>query len=392
MSKTIAEFFGTAVTGQRNFNKAVPLVNPDPSLLYGVELEIEGCVGYEEWRCTGISAKNDNSLRNNGMEFVTAPMTYSNLAFCLKNFFDKSKVGPANYSERCSTHVHANCNDMTMPQVATVLLLYTTFEKVLYAFVGADRDKNIFCVPWNETSISLNYIASFAAEDWSRAGKWQKYTGLNTLPLQRYGTLEFRQMHGTHDLNKILTWCRIIGRMFHWAKNKDFNETREKIISLNTNSHYGAFFEEVFKDEAQALYAPQFEELLEEGVLNVKYASLQMSGVKPQPANPHSLYELMRADLDARRQRAAEEQIEAAQQALRLRPANAQPAHVGLPNANWVIRDEYVPQRHPDGERVIIENEAPNPIEDFNQFFRARDVRVQPEEQGIPQDINPIPF
>lgn len=278
--KTIRELLGLEQVVGKNYNKAVALPNPDPILLYGVELEIEHCEQYDNWRVAGITATEDGSLRNFGKEFITVPMSYSNLAFCLNTFFTKAKLTEENYSERTSVHIHANVQDLTMPQVGTICLLYTVFEPLFYAFAGGDRDKNIFCVPWSETSLSQNYITNFVDGGLNSVKRWQKYTGLNILPVFKQGTLEFRHLPGTNDLQRILTWCRIIARLWQWARNNDFYETREQICSLNTNSHYGQFFEKVFAEEAQALYCRNFEELLEEGVLSVKYASIAVGKVK----------------------------------------------------------------------------------------------------------------
>jgi len=220
--KTISDIFGFKVS-PKTYARSVPLENPDPSLLYGVELEIEHCENYGDWSVGGITVTKDDSLRNYGKEFITAPMTYSHLAFVLKTFFNKAKLTEINYSDRTSVHVHANVQDLTCKQVASIFLLYATFEKLLYAFAGGDRDKNIFCVPWSETNITNNLVTAFAEDNINKVKKWQKYTGLNILPIFKQGTIEFRHLPGTCDLQKILLWCRLIGAMFSYARNNEFD-------------------------------------------------------------------------------------------------------------------------------------------------------------------------
>ena len=207
-------------------------------------------------------------------------MTISVLKFCLEQFFERSKVTEANYSERCSVHVHANCRDLSLDQVSVVALLYQVFEVLLFQFIGADRNKNIFCVPWYETTLTYNVINNLKSGDHHGLKKWQKYTALNLLPLYRYGTVEFRHMAGTNNLKFIIDWCNLIGCLFAYAKEHTLEQTKEWIIDLNTTSAYRDTLQTVFGNWADLLRTPGFEVLLEEGVLNMKYALMST----PQPS------------------------------------------------------------------------------------------------------------
>lgn len=246
------------------------------SRLYGVELEIEGCVNDpESYLVGGITHHNDGSLRNNGAEFVTRPMSVGVLSKTLMDFFEKNKFTDANYSERCSVHVHANVQDFTIENINALSLTYAVVEKVLFSYIGEDRDKNIFCVPWYDTAI-VNSVASYKdlgtlAHTCSR--KWQKYTAMNLHPMYSQGTVEFRHMGGTHNVNKILNWVGIIDRLMNFVKATDFQTVKETIIALNTTSAYYEFFRQVFGEFSHLLEStPFFMEMLEDGVICAKMA------------------------------------------------------------------------------------------------------------------------
>jgi hypothetical protein len=286
MSK-ISELFMLRPVQAKNFSKALPLPSPDPSLIHGIELEIEGVPNWDELVVPGMHTEEDGSLRNNGREFITSPMTYSNLSYCLNLFFNKAKLTEANYSERTSIHVHANCQDLESSQLQTVLLLYQVFEDVLFGWVGGNRQENIFCVPWNQTRLTYSLFDDPTSV--SSYKRWQKYTALNLLPLKEYGTIEFRHMYGHCDLAKILQWVRIIGCMFAYARKISLETTKEMLLSLNTTSHYQNILFDVFGAEAVELTAVLgFEQLLEQGVLNIKYAfassvSMNKASIKSAP-------------------------------------------------------------------------------------------------------------
>jgi hypothetical protein len=101
--------------------------------------------------------------------------------------------------------------------------------------------------------------------------KWRKYTALNLLPLYTQGTIEFRHMPGTCDLNFILQWCEIISSMFKYARNHEFKDVVAMLLDLNTSSAYATFMQNIFQGNLyDVLAVGPFREYLEEGVINMK--------------------------------------------------------------------------------------------------------------------------
>jgi hypothetical protein len=292
MDMTILEYFGHAPVAQFNVSKAIPLSVADPVLIMGAELEIEQLpLSFEPSRAYGGSWKTDGSLRNNGYEFVSNPATLSSMAYIIGEVFKKNLIRQdTNYSERCSIHIHANCQDLAWKQVATICLLYQTFEHLLFNFIGGDRNKNIFCVPWYETQLTYNIIDTMLANPGYAIKKWQKYTALNLLPLMNLGTIEFRHMAGNCDTEFIVNWANLIGCMFAYARTHTLDEVKAAVIMLNTNSQYRGVLESVFGKWSDLLRSNNYEELLEEGVINMKYCLMKPPTGKVQldPAQPPS--------------------------------------------------------------------------------------------------------
>lgn len=275
MTKTIAQLLGLPAVKAYQVNKLlnVPATGADPSLIYGVELEIEGLDGIFQDRCvSGISAHEDGSLRNSGYEYITAPMCHRELMYVLNQFFLKNKFRDANYSERCSTHVHANVQDLTPEQVKTILVVYMVFERLLFSWIQGDRYNNIFCVPLHETRATFDVVVNGDVNDWvGRWKNWEKYTAINLLPMFSLGTIEFRHMGGTCDLERINTWTTIIGKMFAWARTHSLDETINVLKVLNTTSQYQAILTQIFGEVAPALRNNTFIQDMEAGVLMLKY-------------------------------------------------------------------------------------------------------------------------
>jgi hypothetical protein len=118
--------------------------------------------------------------------------------------------GPDKFSERTSIHVHVNCLPLTSQEVRNIVLVYAIFEEVFFKLVHPKRRHNIHCVPLTETFLPNNYKHSLL----SLVARWHKYTALNLLPLKRYGTIEFRHMHGHDDPELLSEWLSAIRGLF----------------------------------------------------------------------------------------------------------------------------------------------------------------------------------
>jgi len=266
----------------------VPPQGPDPTLVYGVELEIEGLddgTNFDDCLVPGMHHTEDGSLRN-GREFITSPMKMRELDYTLRQFFRQNEFTEDNYSERCSVHVHVNVGDMPYTNPCSVFLLYQMYEKVLFDWIGGDRENNIFCAPWYTSLLGKNLLHqdydSFE-QILGRVVRWQKYTAVNLLPISTLNTIEWRHMGGTADVERILMWCRLIGCIMAWAKANTYEEATAFVLSLNTTSRYNEVCHSIFGEYVHEIFKlPRYKERLEEGILDAKYllGGIKTPGVK----------------------------------------------------------------------------------------------------------------
>lgn len=273
MSSTILQIFGlNQVKGYKYPSIVVQNKTIPQDQLMGVELEIEEANEFQ--LVENMRSTEDGSLRNGGVEFITFPANYDSTYNQLQEFFTLNNPHEECYSERTSIHVHMNVQDFTLPQLANVLLIYQTCEHLLYQFVGADRDKNIFCVPLSECYVARNAATVLANGDYNPVMRWQKYTGLNLAPVRSLGTVEFRHMPGNCNMELISTWLKLLVSIMQMAKNSTYDDLLETIITLNSSSAYDAFLTKIFNTHTTHLMTPDYRMLLENGVLAAKYAVL----------------------------------------------------------------------------------------------------------------------
>lgn len=245
--------------------------------IFGVEIELENVSDPDNWIIPNLMWKEDGSLRNNGKEFVTDPLPFNQLKEILLRFYNKNGINQHNVSERCSVHVHVNCQEMNKGQLITFIKIYQVFEKLLFAWIGDHRDKGIFCVPLSETCISHRMFEKIKMVDLIyKFKRWQKYTAFNLLPLvNTFGTIEFRHMGGQSHPEKLIQWLRIIGNMYEFSLKNTGADFDNFMLSLNTTSHYNILLNNVFGQDVTLFkeFTP-LQEYLEEGILNLKYMLL----------------------------------------------------------------------------------------------------------------------
>ncbi|WAX14193.1 hypothetical protein ECO319P1_00034 [Escherichia phage ECO319P1] len=165
--------------------------------LAGVEIELEGITARAP-RFNYWTAKGDGSLRNRGMEFVcSSPWGGRDLYNAAIEIDGWLFTAQPEDTWRCSTHVHIDVRDMTVPQLKRMILAYAVYERILFKCSGFHRYKNNFCVALGFAQELVTTLSNaWALPDnqfISRlTGNWDKYSSINMLPIQQFGSVEFR--------------------------------------------------------------------------------------------------------------------------------------------------------------------------------------------------------
>lgn len=220
-----------------------------PKTLVGIEVELEGLDRKGDLYTPSWRVVTDGSLKEKGKEFISCPIQTQYLEIELVKLFNSLRRH--RITQRCSIHVHLNVRDFTNKELFNFLLLYIVFERSLYRFSG-DRWNNIHCVPvYAFKDFILPLLRNLKIE--IMHCKWKKYHGLNLSPIwggesSLLGTVEFRQMGGCTDIQKIMDWINLIVSLKDTAKNIDTETIIQYIKILNSSKQYDGFALLVFKD------------------------------------------------------------------------------------------------------------------------------------------------
>jgi len=225
----------------------------------GIEIEVEG-KNLQLNPITYWVEKPDGSLRDYqgrpeypGNEYVLSnPLSRESIPKALRYLGRKMKDAGSevHLSSRCSVHVHINCQTLSMKQIYQIICLYGIFEEALVEFSGEERVGNLFCLRAKDAEYWIRQlILALQSKDFDRVFDNDiRYTSCNTASLGKFGSLEFRSMRGTVDINLIQSWVDILLHI------KDVALSYEDPAALMTDaiqSSKGMFGRKIFIDKPE---------------------------------------------------------------------------------------------------------------------------------------------
>lgn len=265
-----------------------------PPGIVGIEIEAEGIsynllVPAEKMKEFDIFwfSKEERSLRDKGREFVTYPLWGDDVPRALQVLLDYEAVAlktKMKFNDRTGIHVHMNVQDFFVSEILSFYSVFALFERDLLSLSGG-REDNIFCLPLKDSVSGMRELHQyFSSATWESVGAvlagGSKYLGLNYKNVPTLGTIEFRQMAGTHDFSKIVDWVNLILRMRGFVKSQYFPLLENRIFELNSDSTYLQFAEEVFKEQVK-LFTPS---------VLPKNMAKAVSLIKTWAVSPQNLY------------------------------------------------------------------------------------------------------
>lgn len=210
------------------------LVIPDAKV--GIEVELEN------WNRTnpphGLWVRHDQegSLRNSGIEFVTAGagIQGEDILLAINSFCEHAQKNNWGVGyPRAAIHIHLDVTDLDVAdgQLARLLSNYMLVEHIFFSFAGNWRKDCGFCIPYSSGQADFENIGEVLYTNITDSELFRhltrnlsKYQALNLNAIPRFGTMEFRHLPTTFDSQRIISWINLILAL----KNSTINSPRLK--------------------------------------------------------------------------------------------------------------------------------------------------------------------
>jgi hypothetical protein len=237
--------------------------------LFGVEIEAEGhnlpTFLKPYWR-----VDDDPSLKAGfeGREYVMPkPSSLEGVREAL-NFLDRAYIDNETTVEETITsgvHVHVNVQDMTPKELFTFITTYFILEELLVTYCGPSREGNHFCLRAKDAEWIIHELIEVAINRKLKRLDTDtlRYCSLNVYSLFKYGSIEFRAMRGTRDLDAIYEWVEILARVRE--ASLEFKQPSDVLSSMSYNGEE-VFVRRILGDKADFfLRNPHLERMVREG-------------------------------------------------------------------------------------------------------------------------------
>ncbi len=215
---------------------------------FGIEIECEGKmltpINNTYWR-----TEDDGSLRGvypeSRCEYVLKkPLKFKAALVAVQHLLNQQREDVEfKFSFRTSVHVHVNVSDMEWEEYLAFCYTWLLCEAPLMEYCGESRKANRFCLRADDcegvVDILLRLIndGTFMNVNENEV----RYAALNVGATRKYGSLEFRGMRGTVDLEVLKVWLTTLGNMREYTKGKTILEVYKDISEVGNK----AFLEKV---------------------------------------------------------------------------------------------------------------------------------------------------
>ncbi|MNN24741.1 putative amidoligase enzyme [compost metagenome] len=233
----------------------------------GIEIEVEGV------RLPKLDKywknEHDPSLRGaESMEYVLErPMSLKDARIALKYLSVQYNKHDSIVDDtvRAGVHVHINVQDLNIIELYNFMTIYLILEEVLVKHCGEFREGNLFCLRAGDADYLLTQLQN-AAEDKNfrqLVTDQLRYSSMNVKALGTYGSLEFRAMRGTRDLDLIYNWAEVLLGLREVAKSYT---SPEKIIEGFSEGEARTFLTNALGAHAEGYMCEGFERMLCDGM------------------------------------------------------------------------------------------------------------------------------
>lgn len=185
-----------------------------------------------------VGAKDDGSLSDGGVEFVTNPSSNDETYTTIKTVCDVLKRNKFTVDRTCGLHIHlgekkGEVKRLTPINRHKIMILYGIYKDVMFRMVEGRRTGNSYC------DSSRYYLCPELFKSKGARNPEElfdeivrtRYSHINFESWVSHNTLEIRFHHGSVDFHEIKNWIDFHTRMFDFACASTYRD----LLNLKAN-------------------------------------------------------------------------------------------------------------------------------------------------------------
>lgn len=192
----------------------------------GIEVETEGARLWAPLaRDPFWKGEADGSLRGEALEYVyKKPQPIGKVRESMEHLNAKfiESGSKLDYSFRTSVHVHVNVGTMEYDALLAFMYAYLVLERAITKYCGDERLGNRFCLRYEDAeglSEAFNSMIVNGPEGLKQIPQDRyRYAAMNIDAVKKYGSLEFRSMRGTNDVDIVSNWAQALINLRDYAE------------------------------------------------------------------------------------------------------------------------------------------------------------------------------
>lgn len=242
--------------------------------LFGVEVELEG-FHVNTVKCGPLWTRhNDGSLRVTKMdssccEYVFAqPLNLQDTHKALAILFEALNKPPVEVfdSYRTSIHVHVNCLQESIRTIANFITLAIIFDELFVSQNGETRVGNNFCLRTKDAEGQVEDLIKSVNKYGSlfNLSPHNRYSSVNFSSLLKFGTIEFRSLECTTDLDRVMHWINTVQALKVAARK--YADPREIISRFSRHGPIGFMVAHLGKQYEKYAEVPGAHNMLHNGM------------------------------------------------------------------------------------------------------------------------------
>ena len=203
---------------------------------------------------SGWKVVHDSSIRSTrthpyGFEIVSPPSSSFDDLEKICKVLEENNV---KVNKSCGMHVHHDISELKRQQIIRIYNFYNKYEKVIDGLINKDRsNNNSFCKPISDIITKVNscdtkeqLLAKIGGKGMLGYYNNIRYYKLNLRSFIYYGTIEFRQHHGSVNFEEIKNWIQFTHKIIDRSIQINDNIEPLNIPSSMPNS----IFQEMTKE------------------------------------------------------------------------------------------------------------------------------------------------